>query len=91
MRGEVDALADRVLLVSKHDRAIRTPAWHLRQPRTGAAELYAKPSDRWEVNEVSKILPDIVAGLQQALDELESAGPTTPLSPLADPLTIEFD
>ncbi len=75
LRGEVDVLADRVLMVSSHDRAIRTPAWHLRQPLAGAAELYAKPSDRWEVNEVSKILPDVVTALRQALDEMEVAGP----------------
>jgi hypothetical protein len=91
VRGEADALGDRVLMISHHERAIRTPAWHLRRPESGPPELYTKPSDRWEVNEVSKILPDVVVGLQQALDELLAAGPSAALEPLADVLVREFD
>ncbi len=91
IRGDVEALRDRALLVSHHDRAIRTPAWHLRQPLAGAAELYAKPSDRWEVIEVANLLPDIVIGLQTALAEMERAGPDDPLTPLSEPLVTEAD
>lgn len=88
VRGEGDALRDRLLLVGPHDRAVRTPAWHLRQPLTGAAELYAKPSDRWEVNEVANLLPEITSGLQAALDEMSLAGT---LASLPESLTTEFD
>lgn len=53
---------DRVLMTSSHECALRTPAWHLRGGWNPAAEgadaaftpreLYAKPDDRFEVNNV---------------------------------------
>jgi hypothetical protein len=91
VRGEVDALRDRLLMVGPHDRAIRTSAWHLRQPLTGAAELYAKPSDRWEVNEVANLLPAVAEGLQAALDEIAARTPGDEVVPLAELLTSELD
>jgi Sulfatase len=89
--SSVESLRDRAFMRSRHDSAIRTPAWHLRQPIAGAAELYAKPGDRWEVNEVAKLLPDIVVGLEAALDEFDRGGITDPLAPLAEPLVSEVD
>jgi arylsulfatase A-like enzyme len=89
--GRLESLRDRVFMLSCHDRAIRTPAWHLRLPDAGAAELYAKPSDRWEVNEVAKLLHDIVVGLKAALAEIERTGCADPLAPLAEPLVSEVD
>jgi hypothetical protein len=89
--GNLELLRDRAFMLSLHDRAIRTPAWHLRQPIAGAPELYAKPGDRWEVNEVAKLLPDIVVGLEAALDEFEQTGITDPMPPLAEPLVSEVD
>jgi hypothetical protein len=89
--GRSESIRDRLLMVSRHDRAIRTPAWYLRQPEGGAPELYAKPSDRWEVNEVSNLMPDVVAGLLAGMSELEQAGEDTILRPLADALVIEMD
>lgn len=91
VRGEFDAIREAMLMVSRHDRAIRTPAWHLRQPDAGPPELYAKPSDRWEVNEVARLLPDIAIGLQAALAELEQADEGSMLSPLAEALITEVD
>ena len=35
--------------------------------RAGRCELYAKPSDRWEVNEVGKLCPEVVAGCKLRL------------------------
>jgi hypothetical protein len=89
--GDDEALRDCVLLNSQQDRAIRTPAWLLRQPTGGAAELYAKPGDRWEVNEVAKLFPNVVAGLQAALSEMAQPGPAGPSSPLAEALVTQFD
>ena len=83
-----DALRDRALMVSLHDRAIRTPAWHLRQPINAAVELYAKPGDRWEVNEVASLLPEIVVGLEAALADSGQHGLA---APLAEVLTSEVD
>ncbi len=89
--GRLESLRDRVFMLSCHDRAIRTPAWHLRQSDAGAVELYAKPSDRWEVNEVSKLLHDIAMGLKAALAEIEKTGRADSLAPLAAPLVSEID
>lgn len=89
--GQSESIRDRSLLESLHDRAIRTPAWHLRQPAGGAAELYAKPDDRWEVNEVADRMPEIVSGLQAAMAEIEQSGEAGVLSPLADSLVTEID
>ncbi|MBI3838931.1 MAG: sulfatase-like hydrolase/transferase, partial [Planctomycetia bacterium] len=86
IRGDVEAIRDRARMVSRHEQALQTPAWLLRQPVTGAAELYAKPSDRWEVNEVANRLPDVVAGLQAALTEIERTGGENRLPPLAETL-----
>jgi len=88
--GDRELLRDRALLISGHDRAIRTPGWYLRRPDSGPAELYSKPSDRWEVNEVAKLLPEVTAGLQDALTELEQAGEAT-LPPLPDLLVSVMD
>jgi arylsulfatase A-like enzyme len=90
VRGQRELLRDRAMLVSRHDRAIRTPGWYLRWPASGPPELYAKPSDRWEVNEVAKLLPEVTAGLQDALVELEQAGEET-LPPLPDLLVSVMD
>ena len=34
-------------------------------------ELYAKPDDRWEANDVAKLLPEVVAELAAQLAECE--------------------
>jgi arylsulfatase A-like enzyme len=91
VRGEIDALRDRLILVGPHDRAVRTPAWHLRQPITGAAELYAKPSDRWEVNEVAKLLPEVAAGLAAVLSDSSNSKADDAAVSLPEILTSEFD
>jgi hypothetical protein len=91
VRGESDALRDRLILVGPHDRAVRTSAWHLRQPITGAAELYAKPSDRWEVNEVAKLLPEVTAGLAAVLAESSKSEAVGDAVSLPEILTSELD
>lgn len=61
-------------------RAIRTPAWFLREvlgeegPRR---ELFVKPDDRWEVNEVSSRCHDVVEELVRTLDERETLAQTS--------------
>lgn len=89
--GNIESLRDRVLMISRHDRAIRTPGWYLRQPIAGAAELYSKPGDRWEVNEVAKLAGDIVGGLEVAAAEIEQTGSADSLPPLAEPLVSQID
>jgi arylsulfatase A-like enzyme len=51
-------------------RAIRTPAWSLRYEASAGAtgsghgpELFVRPDDRWEANDVAALCPDIVEAL----------------------------
>ena len=49
-------------------RAIRTHAWMLRQPeQANLAELYTKPDDRWEFNDIAVRCPQIVEELAKVL------------------------
>jgi hypothetical protein len=87
------APSDRQYLVVTGDdgeAAIRTPAWMLRRPQLAASdspvlpspsvELYAKPDDRWEANEVADRLPDIAARLLAVLHRSTNTnGPDAPL------------
>ncbi len=65
--------------------ALRTPAWFCRFPAEGDIELFAKPDDVWEINEVAALRPDIVdamtdfhASVQQAYQSDPSARPPLP-------------
>jgi arylsulfatase A-like enzyme len=76
VRDEQMPWRDCVRIVSSHDQAVRTPAWYLRTPLDagGRPELFSKPSDRWEVNDVADRLPQITAALLEVLAETEPAG-----------------
>lgn len=71
-------------------RAIRTPAWFLRESQTGGEpqyELFAKPDDRWEANEISSRCTDVVELLAAELDRFASAAAAGQLAespPLAE-------
>jgi hypothetical protein len=73
------------------ESAIRTHAWMLRQPprreqlaeaptHTPLPELYRKPDDRWEANEIADRMPEVATRLLAQLQ-----GPTE-LQPLDDDL-----
>jgi arylsulfatase A-like enzyme len=85
-RQDDTAPRDRLCLVGRDaERAIRTPAWYFRS--SGEGELYAKPDDRWEVNNVSNRCLEIVECLQDALFQYEQAilsGSVSDLPPLSD-------
>jgi arylsulfatase A-like enzyme len=70
-------LADRAGAAGTNERAIRTPGWFLRisSDADGAStnELFAKPDDRWEANEVASRCPEVVEQLAAALSEFERA------------------
>jgi hypothetical protein len=57
----------RSLALSVHDSAwaLRTPEWFLVHMSDGREWLYAKPDDRWEVNEVSDRCRQIVEQLEE--------------------------
>jgi len=72
VRQETDLLRDRLGLRGlQNERAIRTPAWYFRS--AGEAELYAKPDDRWEVNNVASRCLEVVECLQETLVLYEQA------------------
>lgn len=93
VRGERDALRDRICIAGgQTERAIRTPAWHLRTGRSTAnpsPELFVKPDDRWEANDVSNRCQEVVECLHLALEQCEQAirvGLASDLPPLSDVL-----
>jgi arylsulfatase A-like enzyme len=91
---------DRAVAVHGGEQAIRTPAWFLRRAAEPAgeygegqesngsrAELFVKPDDQWEINEVSDRLPDVVEELLGVLENFQSAvaaNEETALAPLSD-------
>lgn len=101
IRDEASNVRDRAVCMNAHgERGIRTARWYLRQfaappvdstaaeTHSATGQLFAKPDDRYEVNEVADRCPEIVSGLVQALDGFESycvqATANEPLSPLCD-------
>ena len=67
VRDEVAVLRQRLALRGEGaERAIRTPAWYLRQSET--QELFAKPDDLWEANSVTERCEEVVDALRQDLD-----------------------
>ena len=68
VRGEVETLRDRVCIGGEGSRrAIRTPAWYL--CISEKPELFVKPDDRWEVNDVAARCRDIVRKLGNAFSQ----------------------
>jgi arylsulfatase A-like enzyme len=92
---------DRAIVVSDRERGIRTPAWYLRLSITeasashpsvadqppAAAQLYRKPDDFWEVNDVADRCADVVDALSQVVAELES--PAATVQPAPSPVLDE--
>ncbi len=66
--------------------AVRTPAWFLRHAADQRLELYAKPDDRWEVNDVAARCPAVVRGLVDAYQATCRGDWTTPLELESDPV-----
>jgi len=95
VRDEIGAARDRLCIFGADgQRAIRTSAWHLRVSESGP-ELYAKPDDRWEVNDVASRCPEVVECLQDALLQYEqtlaAGGRIADLPPLGDVLRHGLD
>ncbi|MEQ8836608.1 MAG: sulfatase-like hydrolase/transferase [Lacipirellulaceae bacterium] len=61
---------------SGSESALRTPAWLMRTSE-GTSELFVKPDDRWESNEVANRCPEVLAAMQALQTQLskgEEAG-----------------
>ncbi len=75
---------------------IRTPGWYLRHCRQADNQeqqrVYAKPDDRWEINEIGDRVPDVAAALRLELSQyvtLARAEQLDKLPPLPSPLLGE--
>lgn len=83
-----EAHRDRLCIAGRDtERAIRTPAWYLRTATP--PELFAKPDDRWEVNDISDRCQEVVECLQDVLAQYEQtmhSGQIADLSPLSEVL-----
>ena len=79
---------DRLVIAGAgQERAIRTPAWYLR--KTESPELYVKPDDFWEVNDVAVRCQEVVECLLDAADRFEQTiygGSVADLPALSDVL-----
>ena len=63
-----------VVSASPHSRSIRTASWCLREDLLASdsethgdsdtAELYVRPDDRWEANDVAKLCPDVIESFE---------------------------
>lgn len=98
VRDEIETLRDRVCVAtSGGEVGIRTAGWYLRMPVIQAAtaesidacpaELYAKPDDFWELNDVADRCRETVEALRRGLDDFRSvakSGTTEALPPLDD-------
>ena len=65
-----DKLTEVVLIVSNEHESIQTHAWKLIRSKMGGVQLFAKPDDRYEVNDVSNLCPDIIRKLMVVMDYL---------------------
>jgi hypothetical protein len=97
-RGESASLGDRaIVVVADGSLAIRVPAWYLikppglsdvsSRPHRATPELYAKPDDRWEVNDVANRCPEVVDLLVQMLAG-ESSGLAGSEAPALPPILL---
>ena len=86
VRQHLVTLRDRLCLTENGtQRAIRTPAWYLRT--AAESELFAKPDDRWEANNLAGRCHDVVESLQEALAQYEQtllSGDVADLPPLGE-------
>lgn len=70
VRGEADVHHDRLCIAGPNaQRAMHTPAWYLRAGLD--PQLFAKPDDRWEVNDVASRCREVVECLQDARVQYE--------------------
>lgn len=91
LRGEAPTSARAAYSIAAQQRAIRTPAWFLRHLQGEGGpnfELFAKPDDRWEANEVSSRGGDVVELLAAEFDRFQEAAASGQFTerPLAETL-----
>jgi hypothetical protein len=58
--------------------SVRSGKWFLRKPSDEASQLFVKPDDRYDVNDVARRCPDVVAQLEATLHKVVDAYRTLP-------------
>lgn len=82
--------------IGPNQRSVRTPVWFWRESTINGEsqrELFAKPDDRWEVNEIASRCGDVPELLAAKCDELQAAlaaGEAASLAPLPEILTSQW-
>jgi arylsulfatase A-like enzyme len=76
--------SDRAGAISDTCRALRTAAWYLLSPGDTQPELFAKPDDRWEANEVSDRCREVMPELVAVLDEFQQAASAAGVAHLSE-------
>jgi arylsulfatase A-like enzyme len=85
---------DRAATIDEGQAALRTPAWLWQQLADGCQQLYAKPDDRWEANEVSTRCRSIADDMHAAWRDFAQAvqrGNPGDLMPLSEILLAGLD
>ncbi|MGQ9575253.1 MAG: sulfatase family protein [Thermoguttaceae bacterium] len=93
VREEIETARDRACIVGRSpDRAIATPVWYLRVAER--EELFLRPDDRWQVNDVADRCPEVVELLRAAFDHYSQAlqsGQISQIPPLDDLVLVRPD
>jgi hypothetical protein len=53
--------------------SLHTPAWFWNRQPDGQAQLYAKPDDRWEINQVADRCPEVAQQMETQFQQFQSA------------------
>ena len=77
---------DRGFSVATGYQAVRTPGWFLSTSQEGQHQLFVKPDDRWEVNDVASRREDVVELLLEVLHDARRKRHGEPLEKLAQVL-----
>ena len=92
--GDNTAARQVAFAIAQHERALRTGAWHARLTKhedREQLELFVKPDDRWEANEVASHCVDAAESARTLLDELGVAFDASNPPPLVDVLTNQAE
>jgi len=73
------------------EHGLRTPAWYARQDAAGRLELYAKPDDRWEVNQVADRSAEVAAKFEAELAQLRHNPQLLEVLPAEELLMVRSD
>ncbi|MFO7902500.1 MAG: sulfatase-like hydrolase/transferase [Planctomycetota bacterium] len=69
------ATPDQLIACARHDEqvAIRVPGWFMRRVGEQEVELFVKPDDRWECNEISDRCVQVVETITRTLNQFQAA------------------